>query len=224
MTAPLAPTPRPTTTTSDHGRTLTMPLLEARNLRKTYRLGRRNSIAALRGAFLVSTAVAARIGTVALAAHQIAFEIWSFLALTLDAVAIAGHAAALRDRDAKAILAAAHQFVHQRHHVRNCAHCGQSQGTQQEVHSIQKTADGTYVLTEGGPNPRLLELGKTFGRAGRRALPSVLRRRAPRGVHRRCDGVAAGLGGRQEEGHRHHHGGPGERRSARRPDSVQARA
>ena len=48
--------------------------------------------AALRGAFLVATAVAARIGTVALAAHQIAFEIWSFLALTLDAVAIAGQA------------------------------------------------------------------------------------------------------------------------------------
>ena len=48
--------------------------------------------AALRGAFLVATAVAARLGTVALAAHQIAFEIWSFLALTLDAVAIAGQA------------------------------------------------------------------------------------------------------------------------------------
>jgi hypothetical protein len=32
------------------------------------------------------------------------------------------------------------------------------QGTQEEVHSIQKTTDGTYVLTEGGPNPRLLEL------------------------------------------------------------------
>lgn len=32
------------------------------------------------------------------------------------------------------------------------------QGTQDEVNSIQKTADGTYVLTEAGPNPRLLEL------------------------------------------------------------------
>ena len=48
--------------------------------------------AALRGSLLVATAVAARIGTVALAAHQIAFEIWSFLALTLDAIAIAGQA------------------------------------------------------------------------------------------------------------------------------------
>jgi putative MATE family efflux protein len=48
--------------------------------------------AALRGSFLVATAVATRLGTVALAAHQIAFEIWSFLALSLDAVAIAGQA------------------------------------------------------------------------------------------------------------------------------------
>jgi hypothetical protein len=31
-------------------------------------------------------------------------------------------------------------------------------GTQAEVNSIQKTADGTYVLTEAGPNPRLLEI------------------------------------------------------------------
>jgi putative MATE family efflux protein len=48
--------------------------------------------AALRGSLLVATAVAARLGTVALAAHQIAFEIWSFLALALDAIAIAGQA------------------------------------------------------------------------------------------------------------------------------------
>ena len=31
-------------------------------------------------------------------------------------------------------------------------------GTQEEVNSIQKTPDGTYVLTEAGPNPRLLEI------------------------------------------------------------------
>jgi len=52
--------------------------------------------AALRGSLLVATAVAARIGTVALAAHQIAFEVWSFLALSLDAVAIAGQAIVAR--------------------------------------------------------------------------------------------------------------------------------
>lgn len=31
-------------------------------------------------------------------------------------------------------------------------------GTQAEVNSIQKTEGGTYVLTEAGPNPRLLEI------------------------------------------------------------------
>jgi len=47
---------------------------------------------ALRASLLVATAVATRIGTVEVAAHQIAFEIWSFLALALDAIAIAGQA------------------------------------------------------------------------------------------------------------------------------------
>ncbi|MGZ4119832.1 MAG: MATE family efflux transporter [Actinomycetota bacterium] len=45
-------------------------------------------LAALSGA----TAVAARFGTVPLAAHQIGFQIWSFLALTMDAIAIAAQA------------------------------------------------------------------------------------------------------------------------------------
>ena len=31
-------------------------------------------------------------------------------------------------------------------------------GTQEEINSIQKTPTGTYVLTEAGPNPRLLEI------------------------------------------------------------------
>jgi MATE family, multidrug efflux pump len=43
-------------------------------------------------ALLLTTAVAARISDVAVAAHQIAFQIWTFLALTLDAIAIAGQA------------------------------------------------------------------------------------------------------------------------------------
>lgn len=46
----------------------------------------------LRVALIVLTAVAARIGPVALAAHQISFEIWSFLAMALDALAIAAQA------------------------------------------------------------------------------------------------------------------------------------
>jgi putative MATE family efflux protein len=48
--------------------------------------------AALRGALVVATAVVTRMGRVEVAAHQIAFELWSFLALSLDAVAIAGQA------------------------------------------------------------------------------------------------------------------------------------
>ena len=48
--------------------------------------------AALRAALVLTTAAAARIGTEELAAHQIAFEIWSLLALGLDAIAIAGQA------------------------------------------------------------------------------------------------------------------------------------
>lgn len=48
--------------------------------------------AALRAALVLATAVAARIGTVQLAAHQIAFELWNVLALSLDAVAIAAQA------------------------------------------------------------------------------------------------------------------------------------
>jgi putative MATE family efflux protein len=48
--------------------------------------------AALRASLLLLTAVAARIGTAELAAHQIAFEIWNFLALGLDSFAIAGQA------------------------------------------------------------------------------------------------------------------------------------
>ncbi|MGH9000700.1 MAG: MATE family efflux transporter, partial [Acidimicrobiia bacterium] len=47
---------------------------------------------ALLGALAVASATAARLGTVELAAHQIAFQLWSFLALVLDALAIAAQA------------------------------------------------------------------------------------------------------------------------------------
>lgn len=46
----------------------------------------------LRVALLITTYVAARISTTAVAAHQVAFTIWSFLAFALDAIAIAGQA------------------------------------------------------------------------------------------------------------------------------------
>lgn len=47
---------------------------------------------ALVGAFAVATAIAGRLGTTSLAAHQIAWQIWLFLAFALDAVAIAAEA------------------------------------------------------------------------------------------------------------------------------------
>jgi putative MATE family efflux protein len=47
---------------------------------------------AFQASFLSATAVAARFGTAAVAAHQIAFQLWSFCALAMDAVAIAGQA------------------------------------------------------------------------------------------------------------------------------------
>jgi putative MATE family efflux protein len=46
--------------------------------------------AALTGSFLVASAVLARVGAASLGAHQVAFQLWVFLALILDAIAIAG--------------------------------------------------------------------------------------------------------------------------------------
>ena len=46
----------------------------------------------LRLALLLSTYVAAAISTQAVAAHQVAFTVWTFLAFALDAIAIAGQA------------------------------------------------------------------------------------------------------------------------------------
>ena len=61
-------------------------------MRPLLRVGRQIFVrtAALLGSFLVAASVLARIGDVPLAAHQIAFELYVFLALVLDAVAIAG--------------------------------------------------------------------------------------------------------------------------------------
>ena len=59
--------------------------------------------AALRGSLTVTLAVAARIGDDDLAAHQIAFEIWNLMALTLDAIAIAAQAMIGRELGAGAV-------------------------------------------------------------------------------------------------------------------------
>ncbi|MGF1596490.1 MAG: MATE family efflux transporter [Acidimicrobiales bacterium] len=47
---------------------------------------------ALRGSFTFGTAIAARIGVAEVGAHQVGLQVWSTLALALDAVAIAGQA------------------------------------------------------------------------------------------------------------------------------------
>jgi putative MATE family efflux protein len=45
---------------------------------------------ALMGSFVLAGAVATRFGDASIAAHQVAFQLWLFLALVLDSVAIAG--------------------------------------------------------------------------------------------------------------------------------------
>jgi putative MATE family efflux protein len=63
-------------------------------IRATARVGGQVMVrtAALLVALTATTAMAARVGTDAVAAHQIAFQIWTFLALSLDAIAIAAQA------------------------------------------------------------------------------------------------------------------------------------
>ncbi len=51
---------------------------------------------ALRGSFVVAALLASRLGTVALAGHEVATQVWTLLALALDAVAIAGQALVAR--------------------------------------------------------------------------------------------------------------------------------
>jgi putative MATE family efflux protein len=61
-------------------------------IRPLLRTGRHLTVrtAALLGAFTLASALAARFGTAALGAHQVAFQLFLFLALVLDAIAIAG--------------------------------------------------------------------------------------------------------------------------------------
>ncbi len=65
------------------------PLLE--KMKPLMRIGGEIAVrtTALLGSFLVASAVLARVGTASLAAHQIAFQLFVFLALVLDALAIA---------------------------------------------------------------------------------------------------------------------------------------
>jgi MATE family, multidrug efflux pump len=70
--------------------------------------------AALLGCFILATAVCAHIGTGSLAAHQIGFQLFGFLALALDAIAIAGQVIvgrALGAGDADTAYAAARRML-----------------------------------------------------------------------------------------------------------------
>jgi putative MATE family efflux protein len=70
--------------------------------------------AALLGCFVLATAVCARIGAATVAAHQIAFQLFGFLALVLDAIAIAGQVIvgrALGAGDADEAYAAARRMI-----------------------------------------------------------------------------------------------------------------
>jgi putative MATE family efflux protein len=70
--------------------------------------------AALYASFLVASAVLARVGQDSLAAHQIAFQLFVFLALVLDAIAIAGQVIVGRTLgagDADAAHAAARRMI-----------------------------------------------------------------------------------------------------------------
>jgi MATE family, multidrug efflux pump len=67
---------------------------QAAGIRATARVGGRLVIrtGSLLAAFLAATAIASRIGDDEVAAHQIAFQVFLFLGLSLDAIAIAGQA------------------------------------------------------------------------------------------------------------------------------------
>jgi putative MATE family efflux protein len=70
--------------------------------------------ASLYACFALATAIAARIGTPSLGAHQIAFQLFGFLALVLDAIAIAGQVIvgrALGAGDAETAIAAARRML-----------------------------------------------------------------------------------------------------------------
>ena len=69
---------------------------------------------ALVGSFLVASAVLARIGEASLGAHQIAFQLFVFLALVMDAIAIAGQVLVgrmLGSRNADDAFAAARRMI-----------------------------------------------------------------------------------------------------------------
>jgi putative MATE family efflux protein len=88
----------------------------AARMRRLARVGSEIAVrtTALLGSFLVASAVLARVGPASLAAHQIAFQLFVFLALVLDALAIAAQVLVgrmLGAGDARAARAAATRVI-----------------------------------------------------------------------------------------------------------------
>ena len=73
------------------GRDRARPLIDRVALRSLTRTGAEIFVrtGSLYAAFLLAGAILARVGAASLAAHQIAFQLWNFLALALDSLAIA---------------------------------------------------------------------------------------------------------------------------------------
>jgi putative MATE family efflux protein len=89
---------------------------DAAGIRATARVGGRLVIrtGSLLAAFLAATAIASRMGDDEVAAHQIAFQVFLFLGLSLDAIAIAGQAMIgrfLGAEDAREARAAARRMI-----------------------------------------------------------------------------------------------------------------
>ena len=133
--------------------------------------------AAFQACFLSATAVAGRFGGAALGAHQIAFQLWSFCALVLDAVAIAAQSlvgAALGAADATAARALARRIA--------------------RVGLLCGAAFAVVILAGAGVLPRLFTGDPEVYRQAMRAWPWFAGMQPAAGVVFALDGVLIGAG------------------------------
>jgi MATE family, multidrug efflux pump len=133
--------------------------------------------AAFQACFLSATAVAGRFGGAALGAHQIAFQLWSFCALVLDAVAIAAQSlvgAALGAADAVGARALARRIA--------------------RIGLICGVAFAVVILSGAGVLPRLFSNDPEVYRQAMRAWPWFALMQPAAGVVFALDGVLIGAG------------------------------
>src|SRR5207247_10509422 len=134
--------------------------------------------AAFQACFLSATAVAGRFGGAALGAHQIAFQLWSFCALVLDAVAIAAQSlvgAALGAADAAGARALARRIA--------------------GIGLICGAAFGVLILAGAGVLPRLFSNDPEVYRQAMRAWPWFAAMQPAAGVVFPLDGALIGARG-----------------------------